>query len=207
MHSIPRAGRFCLLSESKEAKIFDGTFLVKNFSFSCRMAFLLSSPKEEIRKVPPFRIGGRRPEGLTLWTPAEDQQQTFPSSPAPGLTLQAGGYGSPAAGKPAVSFLRGSQRKRSLFWGKALPDRFCAVSGRKVLVFSTTLPPALGTFPSARRVGPRAGLGGMADRSSLAGDLGGRPPGRRPPIERVAPFLLTSFGDERSKANGCLPEK
>ena len=69
------------------------------FFFRHRFPFLLSSPKEETRKVPPFRIGGRRPEGLPLWTPAHDKISPFPPSPAPGLTLQAGWNGSPAAGK------------------------------------------------------------------------------------------------------------
>ena len=55
-----------------------------------RRVILLSSPKEEPRKAPPFRTGGRRLGGLTPKTPAIDRRQAIPPPPAPGLTLQAG---------------------------------------------------------------------------------------------------------------------
>ena len=57
---------------------------------ACRRAILLSSPKEESRKAPPFRMGGRRLGGLTPKTPATDKRQAIPLPAAPGLTLQAG---------------------------------------------------------------------------------------------------------------------
>ena len=61
--------------------------------FDYRLAtggILLSSPKEEPRKAPPFRTGGRRLGGLTPKTPAIDRRQAIPPPSAPGLTLQAG---------------------------------------------------------------------------------------------------------------------
>ena len=61
------------------------------------------------------------------------------------------------------------------FWEKHCAILCSAVSGRYVAFFSAALPLALGTLPSARKVGPRAALGEMADRLSSAGDLGGRP--------------------------------
>ena len=67
------------------------------------------------------------------------------------------------------------------------------------------------TFHPACKVRPGAAGGGMACRLSLAGDLGGRPPSRRPPVRKGGAFLGSSFGDERRialrQAAGHLPTK
>ena len=72
------------------------------FCRSGRGGVLLSSPKEETRKVPPFRIGGRRVGGLTPNTPAPDSRQAISLPPALGPTLRAEGH----VPQPAAKQLR-----------------------------------------------------------------------------------------------------
>ena len=113
-----------------------------------RLIFFCSWPEGECsflsdqkgtEKVATLSMGGRRPGGLTPRSPAEDQQQAFPSGPAPGLTLQAGGYGSPAAGKLAVAFAKSYPSRKVLLTGRLLAA-FASSSGHKVWLIGGLLP-------------------------------------------------------------------
>ena len=96
-----------LLAESKEGKDLSAAgWWLNFFVLLAGESFLFERPKRETKKPPPFRWVDDDLGGLTPRSPAEDQQQGFPSGPAPGLTLQAGENGSPAAGKLAVAFAK-----------------------------------------------------------------------------------------------------
>ena len=145
------------------------------FFFRHRSIFLLSSPKEETRKVPPFRIGGRRPEGLPLWTPAHDKIPVFPASPAPGLTLQAGWNGSPVAGRLRTLLQRGAVGS-ALFLGKALRNLVQRCIWPIRCLFLSCF--AVGTWHVA--LGPQGRAESSAWRNGRPFIFGGGPGGKTP---------------------------
>ena len=185
-----------------------------NFLFSCRRVFLLSSPVS----FSSFVTERRNKKGATVserWTPTRG---TYPLDSSPReqrghLTagcsrpyLAVRGERATACGKVSTEN-QALRPDKALRTGSSLPIRKPSrpdelVKAANSLPVSKALRPdklakAANNFPTAGepfhpacRVRPGAGLGLMACRLPSAGDLGVRPPGRRPPIERVATFSV-----------------
>ena len=157
------------------------------FPASCRGALLLSSLKEVSKKGATVS---------TRWTPT---RELSPLDPARRKTCSC----HPAGFSPAHPAGRGCRSYRS---GKNEVYRANGLQRENV-----TLPQAEKTFHPACKVRPGADGSEMACRLSTAGDLGVRPPSRRPPVRKGGAFLGSSFGDERRitsrQTAGYLPTK
>ena len=120
------------------------------------------SDQKGTEKAATLSMGGRRPGGLTPRSPAEGKRQAIPPTPAPGLTLQAGENGSPAAGKLAVAFAKLSWPQGFVIWQAAAGP--VDVIWPQSFLFRNGFAAGTSRVPSARRVGPsiRAWRGGNA---------------------------------------------